>query len=605
MKIAAWLRYQLERWMLRGSPAMLAIFLLLLVAITTVGALIAYFVPGHHFHSIGGAFWWAVLRISDPGYLSDEIPDLKIRALSVVLSVLGIAVTVGGIVALVTGKMNRTLAHLAEATTPVPFSNHIVLLGWTDRTPRLLQQLLRVSSGKIVVLIEKVESEEMRRLARALPTRGDQERVVLRRGKSYRKEDLGRAACATARVVILAATAASTTGDAEGGPRSLKTLLALRTVFSSVHSPTPLVIVEVLERNMIRLVEAMLPEVSVLHSDRLVSRALRIGLQAPAMLSVAPHIVRPHEGWRWELRAPGSQVGRTLGQVHAEVSGARLVGVTSVEGERPYLNTHADHSIGTGNQLVYLHAHKGTELGGERVDEEQLGLLLRLSEKRVLVLGWSEIVPDLIAELSLEERGRYSVDVVSPVRASLRKRILAPLQVLDRVKVQHFGGNPALLDSVEEVDVSNYDRFVVLSDRIGSPEAADARTLAIVLELDRQRKRFKPGAYVTAELLEPEDLDILQNVDAVVTPILVADVLSSLAGSPESHVSLQQLMTIQRTFVSRVIDLPDGCGWEEEALSAALRQRDLALLTVLGPTARRTNHRLIVAEPVALPLAPE
>jgi hypothetical protein len=161
------------------------------------------------------------------------------------------------------------------------------------------------------------------------------------------------------------------------------------------------------------------------------------------------------------------------------------------------------------------------------------------------------------------------------------------------------------LDSVEEVDVSSYDRFVVLSDRVGSPEAADARTLAIVLELDRQRERFKPGAYVTAELLEPEDLEVLQNVDAVVTPILVADVLASLAGTPESHASLQQTMTIQRTFVSRAIDLPVGCRWDEGALGAALRRRDLALLSVLGPTARRANCRLIVAEPVELPLTTE
>ena len=85
--------------MLRGSPAMLVLLFLLLASIATFGALVAYVTPGQHFETPGAALWWAVLRISDPGYLSDDIPDLRIRVLSVILSILGMAVTVGGIVA--------------------------------------------------------------------------------------------------------------------------------------------------------------------------------------------------------------------------------------------------------------------------------------------------------------------------------------------------------------------------------------------------------------------------------------------------------------------------------------------------------------------------
>ncbi len=601
MSIALWTRYQLERWVVRGSAAILPVLVLVLGTLALGGGLIAYYLPGHHFESYPEALWWAILRLSDTGYLSDDIADLRIRVLSVVLSLLGMAVAVGGIVALVSQALNATLRQLAEATTPVPFRGHIVLLGWTDRTPRLLDGLLRATKKKVVVLLEEVGPKEIRRLHRALPARVHIERVILRRGNLGRKEDLARGACAQADVIVLAAAGAATAGDVEAGPRILKTLLSLKTLFSTSGGDPPLVVVEVVDRELIRLVEATVPNVRVLHSDRLIARTLRLCLQAPDMVTEAPHIVRPHERWMLSMVEATSEQGLLLADVTAPEPPARFLGLVRKSGLISTLHTRPHEKVNSGDELVSLTARPPAPLGQAEVPAQELDALLARKTWRLLILGWSEVVPDLIFELCLEEEGRYEVEIVSPVPVSLRRTALRHVAHVERASIVHHEGDPSHLASVPSVKIATFDRFLVVSDRNGTPDTADARTLAAVLELDRHRDEFQKRAFITVELLEPEDLEIVKRVDEIVTPQLVADVLVSLVSSTDSHISLAQTMHLQTTFVSRVVDLPRNCDWELDALCHALRQRGLALLQVLPPTDERPEPRLLFAEPVIRP----
>ncbi len=325
--ILRWIRYHFERWLLRGSPALLILLIVILALIALSGGLVAHLISDH-FHSYKNAVWWAVLRISDPGYLSDDIPDIEIRALSVVLSVLGMSVTVGGIVAIVTQAVNSRLAYLASAITPVPFSDHIVLLGWTDRTPQLLRELLNNCRDRIVILLEVVGQEEVRRLARTVSTTQQLERVVLRRGTRTRKVDLTRAACQTARCIIIPAEIDTVAGNPAAGPRILKTLLALRSVFEHSEDDDASVILEVIDRSLIPLAEGALPQVQCLHSDRVLARTLRLGLQGHDLLDMAVDLARPHRGWKLQAIAADSYEGRTIEEISEDAPDSHLIGIS-------------------------------------------------------------------------------------------------------------------------------------------------------------------------------------------------------------------------------------------------------------------------------------
>src|SRR5690606_35304146 len=105
------------------------------------------------------------------------------------------------------------------------------------------------------ILLEQVGQEEIRRLARSLTTAKQLERVVLRRGTRTRKADLGRAACQSARCIIIPAEEETVAGNPSAGPRILKTLLALRNVFEHSEEDDPFVILEVIDRSLIPLAQ--------------------------------------------------------------------------------------------------------------------------------------------------------------------------------------------------------------------------------------------------------------------------------------------------------------------------------------------------------------
>ena len=65
------LRYQLERFLVRGPFSRLLLVMAMIFGISVIGGCIAYFTAGR-FRTIGEAIWWAFLRLTDPGYLGDD-----------------------------------------------------------------------------------------------------------------------------------------------------------------------------------------------------------------------------------------------------------------------------------------------------------------------------------------------------------------------------------------------------------------------------------------------------------------------------------------------------------------------------------------------------
>lgn len=584
---------------------MLATLVAVLCGLALSGAAVARALPGEHFESFGEALWWSVLRISDPGYLADDLPDLHIRALSVTLSVLGMAVTVGGIVAIVAQALNRLLASLAAATTPVPFSGHVVLVGWTDRTPRLLRELLERPRLKVVVLLEQVGAHEIHLAQRSLPTHVASHRVILRRGIPTRTRDLERAGCGAARAIIIPATEEAVAGHPSAGAFALKSLLALRSLLGAAKTSHPLVVMEVVDRSLVSLAEATLPGVRVLHSDRVISRVLRLGLQGYGLLSLADRIVRPDSSWGLSALSAEEHTGKTIGEVAETHSHGQLLGAVVHRSQgKPTLHPDTQHRIAKGSELLVIHGPSPVLEGKEPPPESLLRHLENPPPLHVLILGWSEVIPDLIDELSLEPEARYQVDIVSEIPAKRRKRMLQSLPMAERVSISHIVSRSLRLDSIEGLELGRYDRFLVPSDRSGVIGSADARTLAFVLDLNQSRDLLKEDAYVTIELLEKEDLGLFPLVESIISPELIADVLISSALAPETHEALEKKLSLQQTYVTRVLPLEENSGVGLDQLRSALRLRNAALLDVVpatkdGPGGRPLPTRVLAVVPAA------
>lgn len=593
-----WLRYQLERWVLRGSLALVALMVGVLGCVAVLGATIAYSFPARYFGSYRDALWWAVLRLSDTGYLSDDTGGLELRALSIAMSVFGMSITVGGIVAIVTQLMNRGLRSLAAATTQVPFSGHIVILGFSDRTPRLLQSLLAQGPFKIVVLLDRVDDLAVRQLSRAVRKAVDRERVTLRSGSARRAAELEHAACSRARAIILPASQLAVAGDPEAGPRTLQTMLALKTVLADCDDP-PEVAVEVVDRSLAPMVSSTFPDARVLQSDRLVARVFRFALQSTGLVEFGLDVIEPGRGFRIEeLRFP-ELIGTSLGEAERRLLGGQLMGVMTDEapGVRR-LAMDAKTTIGKEDSLLLFTDTKvGLAARCEEVKECPKVDLPR-PELKVLILGWNESAPDLLSELNLEAEGRYAVDFVTDKPADERELELSLILPVLRLKVRHFVGDPIFIDEAPEIQLKDYDRVLILANRLVPPDSADVRTLAVVLALRQRRSEMKALSYVLVELLEQENAHVLGDVQAVVTARLAADTLCSLVLTPNAGEALQMSLGHQLTFVTRIFEVPVQLTEDPRGLGHALRERHMAHLHTFPPQPGAQKCRILACEAV-------
>lgn len=600
-----WFKYVLERWVLRGSIALVVLLVAVLCLLALGGGALAYFLPGSPFATYQEALWWATLRLSDPGYLSDDA-GVEVRILSVALSVLGMGVTVGGIVAIVTQALMTGLRNLSQATTKVPFKDHVVLLGWTDRTPRLLRRLLaRRKRGKIVILLEEVNQEAMKRVAREVPKTRQLERVVLRSGSVYRPWELDRAACRDAEAVLVPATTEAVSGDPQSGPRTLQTMIALRNLFAEEDDEDrpPTVAVELVDRSMAPVVASTLPGVRVLQSDRVVARVLRFCLQGENLVQFALDVATPHRGYRVESVHWPELAGLSLFEAERQLVEGKLMGhLRENDGGRRSLTVRGDYVLKPEDRLLVfgrghvrvdptaVHAASGgVELGPE---------VLWPAKRKILTLGWNETAPDLLAELSQEAADRYEMDVLSVLEPELRRKMTETQVHNDRVPVRHYVGSPFDPYTLGSVSLADYDRVLILADRTTDPESADVRSLAIALAVEQRRKELKSSCYVLAELLDEGNREVLKTLQAVVTPRLAADTLNAMAFSSGGKETMAVTFSKWAAYTTRVVRVPAAYLKAPQTLARSLREHRLALMHAFDPPARHGEARILIAEAV-------
>ena len=150
--------------------------------------------------------WWAFLRLTDPGYLGDD-EGLARRTISTVVTVLGYVLFLGLLIAILTQWLNQLIARLESGVTPVSLSDHVIVLGWSQRTPTIVQELLRTRKRverflarqgarelRIVILAERVDATLIADLRERLGALWNDRQVLLRSGSPLRLEHLERVA---------------------------------------------------------------------------------------------------------------------------------------------------------------------------------------------------------------------------------------------------------------------------------------------------------------------------------------------------------------------------------------------------------------------------
>lgn len=561
------LQLVLERFLVRGPIYRFAFVIGVIAAISLAGGVLV--VGTGQFAGLGEATWWAFLRLTDPGYLGDD-KGTYVRVVSTALTVAGYVLFLGALIAIMTQWLNAALRRLENGLTPIADRDHIVVLGWTTRTATIVRELLLSTdraqhllrlrgrrSLSVVVQAEEVDAE----LHQDLRERVGEEayragRLVLRSGTPLRPEHLRRVAARQAAALILPAPPRDTP-TVQPDTETIKTLLSLASLRDTEHAgPLPLVVAEMLDhRQLVTARRAYPGPLEVVNSQTMVASLMCQTIRHPGLSNVIAGLLAYGDDSEIYVRDAPTLAGQRFGDLAAAFPAALLLGVVRTEddGPRSLLNPSDDLRLREGDRLVLVaedqaattppasYSPKGRTDHGKGVPTAPE--LKR--HRKVLILGWNETVPDLLAELERYGSERFDVTVGSMTSVARRNHHLDEHDFVPRrISLRHVELDYTIPGRLERLEPASYDNIVfVASDRIESHET-DARTIVGHLLL---RELVPPpnagGPQVLVELAEAENLASFasEGSEIIVPALVLSHILAQIALRPDLRVVFEEL----------------------------------------------------------------
>lgn len=562
-RIANRLKFQLERLILRGAHYRLLVIAALLGLLSLVAGMLVYAYTGV-FARPGEAIWWAFLRLTDPGYLGDD-EGVFLRVVSTALTVLGFVIFVGALIAILTQWLNQTIRDLESGYTPVALRNHVVILGWTNRTASIVRELI-LSQGRlkrflhrhgarglrVAILAEEVRPALVQELRERLGQLWNARQVVLRSGSALRLEHLRRVDFTRAAAVLLPATDFQHGGTATD-TRVIKTLLSMANHPAARERELPLVVAEIQDARKIRVARgAYRGRIELLASDSIISRLIAQNVRHRGLSHVFGEILTHGRGNEIYIRECPRFAGVPLHDLSPAFPRAVVLGVARPHGSSfsPVLNPPAGWLVEPGDRLVLLaRSYAETEPGaaapapGER-GAGGAGEEAPPPERRVLLLGWSHRVPALLREFDSYAGERFRIDVLSALPAAERERYVDRYGARPRrITLSQVEGDYTAPAELRRAEPWTYDNVVLLgSDWLESGEESDARTILGYLLL-REMVPEEGGPEVLVELLDPENHSLFRRRpgEVLISPLILSHMLAQVALRPELRAVFDEL----------------------------------------------------------------
>lgn len=561
-------KFLIERMLLRGVHLRL-LLIASAVGLVAIAGGVAVQVTDAPFEDYGTAIWWSFLRLTDPGYLGDDEGVVR-RVISTVVTVLGYVLFMGSLIAIMTQWLNQTIRKLEQGFTPIAQNNHILILGWTNRTPAIVEELMR-SEGRVrrflrrfharglqvVILAEDVSMERTQELREELGDLWDAKKITFRSGTPLRVEHLERVDFHHAGAIILpGADFAYGSADASD-TRIIKTLLSIANhEVSHSDAPLPLLVTEIFDPSKVALVrQAYRGAFEVLASDVFIARCVAQNVRHPGLSRIFREILSHGDGSEIYVRTPDQFAGFKFGDLNDAYPKAVLLGIVRPNGLGfdPILNPPRDFVFEGEDRLVFLARNyedcdPPSHYKPQRVLKEP-EQVLDVPVKpfwRILVLGWNHKAADLMAEFDSYAQEQFEIDVLSMASIEDRETDIKRKGVgLIGVTLRHIEGDYASLTDLQALNPAQYDHVIMLgSDRLDSEEASDARTIVGHMMLEETLKG-NTDTGVMVELMNTENLPLFDGRlgEVLVTPVMASHVLAQVALRRELNVVYEELFS--------------------------------------------------------------
>ena len=582
-RVKNYLKFRVERLLLSGAHSRL-LFIASLIGIVAVGGGLLVQATDVPFDDRETAIWWAFLRLTDPGYLGDD-EGLARRVISTVVTVLGYVLFMGSLIAIMTQWLNQTIRNFERGLTPIVRRNHILILGWTNRTSEIVSELmnaegrvrrflqLRGARGlHVVILSEDVSLERTMELRSALGPLWNPGKITFRSGIPLRIEHLERVDFQNASAIILPGADFAYGSADESDTRIVKTLLSISNQGGrgGGTGDLPLLVTEIFDPDKVFMAQrAYRGVLEILASDLFISRCMAQNVRHPGLSHVFHEILSHGIGNEVYVRMFDQFTGFRFGDLSGAYPKAVLLGIVRPQDEAfcPLLNPPGDLILESEDRLVFLAqeyedceplknyqiervSHKFRDVSDVRVK----------SKRRILILGWNHKAAVLLKEFGRQVREQFEVAILSLIPLAQRDAEIKQKGIDSRrVVVTHREGDPTSLSDLREMEPGGYDNVVILgSDWVDTQEESDARTIVAHLVLRNVLDEGTHKPEILVDLMDFDNVALFEDCDTevLVTPMIASHVLAQVALRREVNVVYEELFAAggAEIFFRRVSD---------------------------------------------------
>ena len=614
-ELRARVRYLIDRAFAREFAGQLLLFMVLVVAVTLIGMTAVFFglfseenaaisgIPHNIDRGFWDSMWWSVnqvlrLRGFERMYGASGV----LLTYAFFLSIMGLVVF-SVLISLINNTMRSRIETLRRGETPVLERDHVLVLGWNNKVFSVLRQLARLQPGIKVVILAPREIKTMQEELRVMGIQRERMTIILRSGIPGNRSELERVALDYATSVIILSTDAD---DSE----SIKSMVLLAAK-DDWPGKVPTLTSEIAhERNLELANIASQGRLQIVSSAKVISKVIVQAIRNPGLTSIYNELFS-HGGNSISVQQVSECTDVTIEDIAYRITDAVPIGITwekQQDGKTRYaaaLNPEPDYEIAADEKLVliarHLPVHYVASEKGFRSSLARKGGGQTRVPRRVLLIGWTDMIHDILRELNAHALQGTGISILSGEVPEEDCRRIDRLQQADyqNLSLEFIEGDAADATAYAGIDLSSYQSIVVFADDWGEGDV-DTRTLRILLRLSDLRKYDKQLAHTVVELMDEANRDLIAGLgvdDVVISPIVVSAQLAQIARQEVLGPIYRELLSAGGVEISLrpagdYVALDTECRFED--LIYAVQQK---LEIALGLRLARNNGKVLLNPP--------
>lgn len=510
------IEYRVEHYFSTSKWAKVALLLTFTFILISIGAVALAFCGDD---SISGAVWLAWTFVADPGTHADAPEGFLVRFVSFCITVGGMLVF-ALMIGIISDYIGNKIDELKKGSSRVIESNHTVMLGWTDKSIAIIQQIALANDseggGTIVVLADAPKEDLEAKLALAM----SQERgsalelmgtnIVFRSGNPLEESELQRVSVLTARSVI--ALSPESLSPDEADANQVRQVMALKALDTNGNRCPP-VVVEVQDVDNSELFTLFAPDFAeVIVAHDLIGRFMLECARYPGLACVLEAMMG-FEGSEFYFEEWQELKGKSFLEITCRFDDAIPIGIKSKCGE-VFINPKNDHIIQEGDKILVLaedndsyEVNDGSYAPDKKLASDPPPAIHDEKKvEKIMFLGWRRDMADLITQLDGYVAKGSELWLFNTVPVEERNELLKDQGhktdlKLENLLLYNVVGNPLIRRDLsrivsadndgETVSLDEFDSILILADSVSIENGAtvmscDSRSLSTLVSVTQQ-----------------------------------------------------------------------------------------------------------------------